>query len=130
RAPSGVSARQSNRLLPHRRHPAHLPWLRLVCLPPATSLRLIVMTRVRLVVAYDGTDFHGFAVNPNVRTVAGELSAAIVRMVRHHVEVMCAGRTDAGVHAWSQVVAFDTATDVDVDRLRRALIGQLAPEIV
>jgi len=88
------------------------------------------MTRVRLLVAYDGTDFHGFAMNPAVRTVAGELSALLARLVRHHVEVECAGRTDAGVHAWGQVVAFHTTSDVDSQRLQRALIGQLAPEIV
>lgn len=88
------------------------------------------MTRVRMLVAYDGTDFHGFATNPAVRTVAGELSDAIARVVRHPVLLLGAGRTDAGVHAWGQVVAFDTASEVDPPRLQRALVGQLAPEIV
>ena len=49
--------------------------------------------------AYDGTDFHGFAAQPNVRTVAGVLNQALEKVLRHPVDVTCAGRTDAGVHA-------------------------------
>ena len=65
------------------------------------------MPRVRLTVAYDGRDFHGFAANPGVRTVMGDLSAAIATVVRRPVELTGAGRTDAGVHAWGQVVSGD-----------------------
>ena len=60
-------------------------------------------TQVKLVVAYDGTDFSGFAHQPNqpaVRTVGGVLTQAIEKVVRHDVQLTCAGRTDAGVHAW------------------------------
>jgi len=55
--------------------------------------------RARFLVAYDGADFHGFAPNVRVRTVLGELSAAISLVVRTPVELTGAGRTDAGVHA-------------------------------
>jgi tRNA pseudouridine38-40 synthase len=82
----------------------------------------------RLTISYDGTDFHGYAVQPNVRTVQGELEKAL----RHHtggVETHVAGRTDAGVHAIGQVVSFTTATDLDADRVRRSLNRQLGPEI-
>ena len=85
---------------------------------------------VRLVVAYDGTDFHGFAKQVDQRTVAGVLKDALTRVVRTDVELACAGRTDAGVHAWGQVVSFAAAPDVDLDRLRASLNGMLGPEVV
>src|SRR6185312_12947190 len=64
--------------------------------------------RVRITVAYDGTDFHGFAGRGGgVRTVAGVLGEALGKVLRRPVELTCAGRTDKGVHAWGQVVSFD-----------------------
>ena len=60
-----------------------------------------------MLVAYDGTGFHGFAVQPGQRTVAGVLTDAIAKVVRQPVELTCAGRTDRGVHAWGQVVSLD-----------------------
>lgn len=68
-----------------------------------------------MTVAYDGSGFHGFAAQPGQRTVAGEMAAAIAKVVGHPVEISCAGRTDAGVHAWGQVVH----TDVSVAGLCR-----------
>jgi tRNA pseudouridine38-40 synthase len=64
---------------------------------------------VCLVVAYDGTDFHGFQRQPGQRTVQGELERAASEMAGHPVSIRGAGRTDAGVHALGQVVAFDSA---------------------
>ena len=84
----------------------------------------------RLVVAYDGTDFHGFAKQVDQRTVAGVLKDAIERVVRSEVELACAGRTDAGVHAWGQVVSFAVAPNTDLVRLRTSLNGMLGPEVV
>jgi tRNA pseudouridine38-40 synthase len=86
--------------------------------------------RLRLDVAYDGSGFHGFAENRGVRTVAGELRAALERVLGHPVELSCAGRTDAGVHARGQVVTFDTRRPVEPVRLRDALCGLLGPEVV
>jgi tRNA pseudouridine38-40 synthase len=63
--------------------------------------------RLRARVAYDGTPFRGFAAQPEVPTVAGTLVAAIERVTGHRVELTCAGRTDAGVHARGQVISFD-----------------------
>jgi tRNA pseudouridine38-40 synthase len=66
--------------------------------------------RVRLQVAYDGRRFHGFAAQPvGVRTVAGVLAGALERVLRTPVPpvLTCAGRTDAGVHAWDQWVHVD-----------------------
>lgn len=85
--------------------------------------------RVRLVVAYLGAGFHGFAFNPGVRTVAGTLSEALEKVLRHSIRLTCAGRTDAGVHAWGQVVSFDARADVDLVTLRRAVNHLLAPAI-
>ncbi|MDQ1467772.1 MAG: tRNA pseudouridine38-40 synthase [Actinomycetota bacterium] len=89
--------------------------------------------KVRLVVAYDGTGFRGFAAQPSqprVRTVGGSLSAAIEKVLRHSVELVCAGRTDSGVHAWGQVVSFDAEPGLDPWRLQSALNSMLGPEIV
>jgi tRNA pseudouridine38-40 synthase len=88
-------------------------------------------TRCRLVVAYDGTDFHGFAAQRNVRTVEGVLTESLTKVLRvPPADLTCAGRTDAGVHAWGQVVTFDVDHEVGTERLWRALNGMLAPEVV
>lgn len=86
--------------------------------------------RVRMLVAYDGAGFHGFAVQPGVRTVGGELTDAIAKVVQTPVELTCAGRTDAGVHAWGQVVHVDLPEGTDLDRLHRSLVKLLGPSIV
>lgn len=85
---------------------------------------------MRLLVAYLGTSFHGFALQPGLSTVAGELAAAMQRVLRHPVELTCAGRTDAGVHALGQVVSADIAEGADLPRLQRSLNKMLAPAIV
>src|SRR5205814_3257230 len=86
--------------------------------------------KVKLVVAYDGTDFHGFAAQRSHRTVGGALATAISKVLRHDVELACAGRTDSGVHAWGQVVSFEAEPGLDPWRLQSALNSMLGPEIV
>lgn len=83
-----------------------------------------------MLVAYDGTGFRGFAEQPGQRTVAGALRAAIERVVRHPVELTCAGRTDRGVHAWGQVVSLDIDAATDLDALQRSLVKMCGPEVV
>ena len=85
--------------------------------------------RARFTVAYDGTEFRGFAPNHGVRTVIGELAAAISRVVRTPVELTGAGRTDAGVHAWGQVVSVDLPAPTDLDDLSLRLNKLCAPDI-
>jgi tRNA pseudouridine38-40 synthase len=86
--------------------------------------------RAAMLVAYDGSGFHGFAVQPGQRTVAGALAEAISKVVQAPVELTCAGRTDAGVHAWGQVVSTDLPVGTDLERLHRSLLKLLAPAIV
>ena len=89
----------------------------------------MTLRRVRMTVAYDGAAFRGFAANPGVRTVKGELAEAIATVVRQPVTLTGAGRTDAGVHAWGQVVSGDVPAEVDLDDLVRRLNKLLAPAI-
>ena len=80
--------------------------------------------RVRLVVAYDGGGFHGFARNDPHPTVGGFLEDALSRVLREPIAITCAGRTDRGVHARGQVVTFDVAADrVDLERVVRSVNG-------
>lgn len=84
-----------------------------------------------MTVAYDGGGFHGFAPNPGVRTVGGALRDALETVVRSPVDITCAGRTDAGVHAWGQVVSFDVPAErFDPAALQRAVNRLCGPQIV
>ncbi len=87
--------------------------------------------RVRLTLAYDGTAFHGFAEQSDVRTVGGELRVALQRVLGGEVaDFAVAGRTDAGVHAHGQVVSFATSSErLDVERLAATLTKLLGPEV-
>ena len=67
--------------------------------------------RLRLDISYDGTDFSGWAIQPDRRTVAGTLTDALQVLLRHPVQLVVAGRTDAGVHASGQVAHVDVDTD-------------------
>jgi len=87
--------------------------------------------RIRLDVAYDGTGFHGWAAQPGLRTVEGELSAALATVLRlPEVTLTCAGRTDAGVHARGQVVHLDLEELPEgAERLARRANGVLAADV-
>ena len=83
-----------------------------------------------MTIAYDGTGFSGFSENLNVKTVGGELKVALATVLRRPVNLIVAGRTDAGVHAWGNVVHFDAGDDVDVATVQRHLNSMLGPAIV
>jgi len=90
------------------------------------------LVRVRLDIAYDGTDFSGWAVQPGRRTVQGELQAALGTLLREPVQLTVAGRTDAGVHATGQVAHLDVPAQVWAASgagLVRHLAGLLAADV-
>lgn len=72
------------------------------------SGRVLELKRYALAIEYDGRDFSGWQVQPQMQTVQGELERAIARMAGHDVRVHAAGRTDAGVHAIRQIIHFDS----------------------
>jgi len=88
------------------------------------------LRRARLLVAYNGAAFHGFALTPGTVTVAQTLNDTIEQVTGSPVAVLGAGRTDAGVHAWGQVVHVDLADTADLDRLVFSVNSLLDPDIV
>ena len=84
---------------------------------------------LRLVVEYEGTDFHGWQVQNDVRTVQGELEAAFAQMTGEVVRITGAGRTDAGVHALGQVASLRTTHPIDTGELLRGLNAITAPDV-
>jgi tRNA pseudouridine38-40 synthase len=86
---------------------------------------------IRLDLAYDGTGFRGWAAqrDPAVRTVEGELTAALEELLREPVKLSVAGRTDAGVHARGQVASFTASSGRTPTQIRDFLNGRFAPEI-
>ena len=85
--------------------------------------------KVALVLEYEGTRYHGFQLQANGPSVQGEVEEAIARLTGERVRVHGAGRTDAGVHAAGQVVAFLTAAPYDVRTFRSALNYYLQEDI-
>jgi tRNA pseudouridine38-40 synthase len=77
------------------------------------------VTTVRLDIEYDGNGFRGWARQPGLRTVEGELEAALATALRKPVELTVAGRTDTGVHALGQVASFETEVEIPGDLARR-----------
>jgi tRNA pseudouridine38-40 synthase len=80
-------------------------------------------------VAYDGTDYHGFQLQSNVPTIQGALEAGLAKILPHPVRVVGAGRTDSGVHARGQVIAFQAPWRHPIEALQRAWNSQLPPSI-
>ncbi len=93
---------------------------------------------IRLLVAYDGTDFHGLAPNRGVRTVVGELVRVLEPLMGREPDIVMSGRTDAGVHAWGQVLSFTVDAEGWADlegrgglaRIQRSVNSRLGPEVV
>lgn len=86
------------------------------------------MATVRLDLEYDGTGFRGWAEQPGLRTVQGELEAALTTVLREPAQLTVAGRTDAGVHALGQVASFQTEAALPPDLARR--LNALVPNDV
>lgn len=78
------------------------------------------VTRIRATIQYEGTDFHGSQLQSGVRTVQGEIEGVLARLLDTDVRVDFAGRTDAGVHALGQEIAFDAPAKWEPKELARA----------
>ncbi len=88
------------------------------------------MPRIKCTVAYDGTAFHGYQVQPNKRTVQSVIEQALSRIHKGAaVKVVASGRTDAGVHAVGQVLHFDTNITIPIEKWPIVLNSQLTEEI-
>jgi tRNA pseudouridine38-40 synthase len=85
--------------------------------------------RIRITLAYDGTDFHGWQIQPGLPTIQGILEEIVGGVEGKPVHVAGSGRTDAGVHALAQVAAFTIGNPIPVDNLRRAVNRLLPPAI-
>jgi tRNA pseudouridine38-40 synthase len=97
---------------------------------PERAARGGTAPRFRATVEYDGTEFAGFQVQPGARTVQGELEAALARLTGGiRQPVVGAGRTDAGVHAEGQVIAFTYPGSLSAPELTEALNGNLPPDV-
>jgi tRNA pseudouridine38-40 synthase len=77
------------------------------------------MASVRIELEYDGSGFRGWAKQPGLRTVQGELEAALATVLREEVELTVAGRTDTGVHALGQVASFETGAEAPGELMQR-----------
>ncbi len=102
--------------------------------PDAAESKLVnepvALRRVRFVVAYDGAGFRGFAMNVGVVTVVGVLSEALSSVVRHPVHLVGAGRTDAGVHGWGQVISCDLPATINLSNVVRRLNMMCGPRVI
>jgi len=87
------------------------------------------MRRIRITLSYDGTDFHGWQVQPGLATIQGTLESALSEMEGSRVHVEGSGRTDAGVHALAQVAAFSLTNPIPAGNLQKALNRVLPRDI-
>lgn len=87
------------------------------------------MKRVKLIVAYDGTAYCGWQVQPNGPTIEGELNAALTILTGENIQVIGASRTDAGVHGLCNVAVFDTESPIPGEKFSYALNQRLPEDI-
>jgi tRNA pseudouridine38-40 synthase len=83
----------------------------------------------RLILQYDGTDFHGWQIQDDLRTVQGELTRVLSLLDGHEVTVHGSGRTDAGVHAEGQMASVELQREITPQKLRAAINGNLPGDI-
>lgn len=88
------------------------------------------MKRIMLVVSYDGTNYHGWQLQPTAITVEGVLNEAVSKLTGEQIQVIGASRTDAGVHALGNVAVFDTQSRIPGEKFSYALNQRLPDDIV
>jgi tRNA pseudouridine38-40 synthase len=87
------------------------------------------MRNIKLTIAYDGADFHGWQIQPGFATIQGALAEALQKITQERVMVHGASRTDAGVHALGQVAHFKTQSALSAVEFQRALNALIPPAI-
>jgi tRNA pseudouridine38-40 synthase len=87
------------------------------------------MHNLKLTVAYDGTDFRGWQIQPGQPTIQGALTDVVQQLTQERLSLQGAGRTDAGVHAWGQVVSFKTHSELAPEDFVRGCNALLPPSI-
>ena len=85
--------------------------------------------RIRIWVAYDGTNYHGWQIQDNGITIEGELNRALTELLGEDIQVIGASRTDSGVHALSNVAVFDTVSPIPSEKICYALNARLPEDI-
>ncbi|MCX6592268.1 MAG: tRNA pseudouridine(38-40) synthase TruA [Acidobacteria bacterium] len=85
--------------------------------------------RLRMTLAYDGTEYHGWQIQPGLATIEATVTAVLSRIEEAPVRIFGSGRTDAGVHAMAQVASFDLTNPIPVTNLRKAMNRLLPPSI-
>jgi len=88
------------------------------------------MQKVKIILEYDGTDFHGWQVQPGKRTVQGELEKALKIIFKKKIRITGSGRTDTGVHALGQVASFAAPETIPWKELKNAINGNIPRDIL
>jgi len=87
------------------------------------------LRNIKVVLEYDGTDFYGWQIQPEKRTVQGVLESVVEKFLRKKIQVIAAGRTDTGVHALGQVANFFIENDYDEETIKNAINANLPGDI-
>ena len=85
--------------------------------------------RVRLTVAYDGTAYHGWQIQPGVVTIESKLNECLSELLKEDIQVIGASRTDSGVHAMGNIAVFDTEARMPAEKISYALNQRLSEDI-
>ena len=93
-------------------------------------MKVVVMRRIMLVVAYDGTNYSGWQLQPETDTIEGQLNKALSGLLKETIVVCGASRTDAGVHSMGNVAVFDTESRIPAEKLAVALNARLPEDII
>lgn len=88
-----------------------------------------MMKNIMIEIEYDGTNYSGWQVQPNARTVQGEIMKVLKKLTGKDITINGSGRTDAGVHAYGQVATFNMESNIPIDRLPLALNSNLPKDI-
>ncbi|MGB9681964.1 MAG: tRNA pseudouridine(38-40) synthase TruA [bacterium] len=88
------------------------------------------MRNIKLTIAYDGSSFFGFQIQPGIPTIQGTIESALSQVMKEDIRIIGSGRTDAGVHAINQVINFTTNSFIPVEKIPIAMNSIITPSIV